>query len=246
MFGKYPNDDRRREFLVRLLAAGLFSAVPLLQPRPAFAGATAAPGPLPPGRSIHRLQGDVRVNGNPATLDTMIGPADRVETGADGLVIFAVGQDAFILRANSTLELSPGAASAGTVSASAGRMRVLTGALLSVFGKSEHTVETPVASIGIRGTGLYVESAPEESYVCTCYGTADIVAIADPASRETIVSTHHNAPRYITAGTAAGRGIAPAPFKNHDDEELLLIESLVGRTTPFIVPTRSPLRRRRY
>ena len=246
MFGRYPNDDRRREFLVRVLAAGLLSAVSVFRSPPAIAGATAAPGKLPPGRSIYRLQGDVRVNGNPATIETVIGPRDRVETGADGLVIFVVGQDAFILRANSTLELSPGAAAADTASASAGRLRVLTGALLSVFGKSEHDVETPVASIGIRGTGLYVESTPEEVYVCTCYGTADIAATGDPASRETIVSTHHNAPRYITTGEPAGRGIAPAPFKNHDDEELLLIESLVGRTTPFIVPSRSPLRRRRY
>jgi hypothetical protein len=242
----YPNDERRREFLIRLLASGLLS-VPLLRAQTAQAGA-AAPGPLPPGRSIYRLQGEVRVNGTAATLSTVIQPGDRVETGADGLVIFVVGKDAFILRAGSTLELAAGTGGgeAETASASVGRLRVLTGALLSVFGRSEHAVETPVASIGIRGTGLYVESQPGEAYVCTCYGTADIVAIGDPGSRETVVSTHHNAPRYITAGEPAGRAIAPAPFKNHDDEELLLIESLVGRTTPFIVPSRSPLRRRRY
>jgi hypothetical protein len=240
------SDERRREFLVRLLASGLL-AVPLLRPRPAAAGGTAAPGALPAGRSIYRLQGDVRVNGSAATLATIIGPRDRVETGADGLVIFVVGKDAFILRANSTLELAPGSSTdPGGASATVGTLRILTGALLSVFGKNEHTVDTSIASIGIRGTGLYVETARDETYVCTCYGTADIVANGDPASRETIVSTHHNAPRYISAGAPPGRSIAPAPFKNHDDEELLLIESLVGRTTPFIVPSRSLLRRRRY
>jgi hypothetical protein len=31
----------------------------------------------------------------------------------------------------------------------------------------------------------------------------------------------------------AARRIVPAPFKNHDDVELMLIETLVGRVPPF-------------
>lgn len=239
-------DERRRDFLVRLLAGGLFSALPLLQSRPVQAGAAAVA--LPPGRSIYRLEGTVTINGQRAGLDSVIRPGDRVVTGADGLIIFVVGQDAFILRASGTLEIdaAAGVAADGTASTTVGTLRLLTGALLSVFGRGDHQVETPVASIGIRGTGLYLESEPGETYVCTCYGTAILAATADAASSETIIATHHDAPRYISAGAPAGRAIAPAPFKNHDDEELLLIESLVGRSTPFIVPARSLLRRRRY
>ena len=38
----------------------------------------------------------------------------------------------------------------------------------------------------------------------------------------------------------------PAPFKDHDDEELLLKETLVGRTTPYVVPKSLNRFRRRY
>lgn len=50
---------------------------------------------------------------------------------------------------------------------------------------------------------------------------------------ETIRSLHHDAPRYILADGNAGKLITPAPMKNHDDEELMLVEALVGRTPPF-------------
>ena len=122
---------------------------------------------------------------------------------------------------------------AGDESGLVSGLRLLTGALLSVFGKREHHFSTPTATIGIRGTGLYVESEPEFSYVCTCYGTTDIAAAGDDASKETIVSRHHDAPRYVYADGASGQRIRSAPFKNHTDLELALIEALVGRTTPF-------------
>lgn len=241
-------DDLRRLFLVRVLASGAFAMTPTLVPL-SFAWAEI-PGSLPAGRSIYRIKGDVRVNRQPASIDTLITAGDRIETGADGLVIFVVGQDAFLLRSNSSLQLAPETASGGEAGAleraAVALMRLATGKVLSVFGKSDHTIVTPVATIGIRGTGIYVESAPDESYVCTCYGTADITAAGDPAAVETVISTHHSAPRYVTARGESGTRIHAAPFKNHDDDELLLIESLVGRTTPFLVPARRRSRRRRY
>ncbi|MBD3649286.1 MAG: hypothetical protein HUJ31_17965, partial [Pseudomonadales bacterium] len=47
---------------------------------------------------------------------------------------------------------------------------------------------------------------------------------------------HHDAPRYILADPSAAQRIQPSRFKDHYDDELLLIETLVGRTTPFVVP----------
>jgi hypothetical protein len=38
----------------------------------------------------------------------------------------------------------------------------------------------------------------------------------------------------------------PAPFKNHDDLELMLIETLVGRTPPFSLFDESYDNPRRY
>jgi hypothetical protein len=138
-----------------------------------------------------------------------------------------VGPDAFILREQSRLELG------GTV-AVVSLARLATGALLSVFGRgTAKRVVTPTSTIGIRGTGLYVEARPDLSYVCNCYGEIEIAAAEDPnGSSERIASRHHDAPRYVLK-PGTDRRIRPAPFINHTDLELTLIESLVGRTPPF-------------
>ena len=115
-------------------------------------------------------------------------------------------------------------------------LRIVTGRVLSVFGKSRHAVHTATATIGIRGTGLYVEADPEQSYVCTCYGVTTVGAVGDDGAGEIIQSRHHDAARYVLSATARGARVRPAPFVNHTDEELSLIEALVGRTPPFVLP----------
>jgi hypothetical protein len=221
------SDDPRRQFLLQLLAAGLLSAgVPSREATASLFG--KSPQKLPPGRSIHDLDGEVRVNSALANLDSRIGPNDTVETGKDGYISFAVGQDAFLLRSNSRLVL------AGQKDGAVNSLTLLLGKLLTVFGKREHKVRTPLAIVGVRGTGVYVESEPDQTYFCTCYGAVDVTSARDKNSRESIASKHHDKPLYILASAASGKYIRPAPFKNHTDMELQLIEELVGRTPPFV------------
>jgi hypothetical protein len=219
-------DDPRREILVRALTAGLFAVTGtagIIQPVWAMG---KVPKVLIPGKSIYDMSGQVSVNGGQASLDTNIEASDIITTGRRSHVIFAVGKDAFVLRSNSRLELSGGGLVINT-------LRLVTGKLLSVFGKSTHKMHTPNATIGIRGTGIYVEADPEQSYICTCYGVVDLIANNDQQSRETITSQHHDAPRYILSSEQPGRNIRDAPFINHTDLELQVIEELVGRTPPF-------------
>jgi hypothetical protein len=217
-------DDPRRAFLLKALAAGLLGAG-------GISGAAAQlfgrrPQKLPAGQSVYESSGSVSVNGQAAGANSRIAAGDRIETGPGAQIIFVVGMDAFILRENSRLELG---GSNFLVSAA----RLATGALLSVFGKgTPKRFATPASTIGIRGTGLYVESRPDLSYVCNCYGEIEIAAADDPNVTERIVSRHHDAPRYVLKAGAARR-IQPAPFINHSDLELTLIEALVGRTPPF-------------
>ena len=116
-------------------------------------------------------------------------------------------------------------------------LRLLAGKLLSVFPSGRPVkMTTHVASIGIRGTGVYMESDPEQTYFCTCYGVADVNATNDAQSKETVAATHHDRPLYILGNEPAGKNIRNAPFVNHTDQELMLIETLVGRTPPFVFP----------
>jgi len=219
-------DDPRREVLVRALSAGMFVATGsagILRPVHAMG---KIPNVLEPGKSIYDMRGNVTVSGNPADENTQISGSDVVETGRRSHVVFVVGKDAFVLRSNSRLELSGSGMIVNT-------LRLVTGKLLSVFGKTKHTIKTPNATIGIRGTGVYTEAEPDQSYVCTCYGVVDLYADNDKNSTETITSQHHDAPRYILSNEASGRNIREAPFINHTDQELQVIESLVGREPPF-------------
>jgi len=220
----------RREFLDKALWASLSTLI--LQSSLWSSAAKAellgkVPKDLPPGKSVYRIKGQVWVDGQLANEDTFISANALIKTGAKSEIIFVVGEDAHILRANSELQLS----GEGTLEKG---LRLFTGKVLSVFGKRESgqvTINTSTATIGIRGTGAYVESYSEYSYLCTCYGVADIQAQTDPAEKETISTIHHDAPRRILA--TGKQKILPAPMMNHNDEELMLVEALVGRTPPF-------------
>lgn len=228
-----PADDPRRKLLIRMLAAGFFAAGSLAAP---FARAQALgqrPGKLPPGRSVYRVTGHVTVNGEVATLETHIAPGARIVTGADGEIIYAVGDSAFIARPGTEVVVEASPVSSLLV----GGYELIKGKLLSVFGGGRHLqLKSRLATVGIRGTGVYMESEPDQTYFCTCYGVTDVAALRDPESKTTVVSAHHDRPLYILGGEPAGANIRNAPFINHTDQELMLIEALVGRVPPFVFP----------
>lgn len=173
-------------------------------------------------KGVHRLRGDVRINGEPAKQGQELRTGDTVTTGPGAQLVFVVGRDAYLVRERSRLSFG------------ADVLRVLTGAVLSVFGTgARRRIETPTATIGIRGTGIYVEAEAERTYVCTCYGEVEIASRVDPSARETVRTKHHEAPRYVM-GSGAPQMLMPAPVMNHTDAELILLESLVGRRPPFM------------
>jgi hypothetical protein len=179
-------------------------------------------------KGIYRLRGDVRVNGRPAQEGQDIKGGDIITTGPNSEVLFVTGRDAILIRANSRVE-AQGVAGALLVSG----LRVATGAVLSVFSPGEpKSLTTGTATIGIRGTAVYIEAEPERTYACVCYGEAELIAAMDPASRETVRTTHHEQPRYIM-GKGAPQMLMGAPVINHTDAELIMLESLVGRRPPF-------------
>jgi hypothetical protein len=204
--------QRRRALLN--LAAGIGMSAAL---RLALAQSSAKQG-------VRTVQGDMRINGKPAEAGTPVRPGDAIVLGNGAVATFVVGQDAFLMRGGSHAELI---GSGVLVSA----LQLVTGKLLGVFGSGgERRLVTATASIGIRGTGAYVEAEPQRTYFCLCYGTADVSATMGGA-RESYSTRHHESPRYIY-GDGRKRAIVPASVANHTDSELILLESLVGRSPP--------------
>ena len=226
-------DDPRRRMLIRMLAAGFLTGMSTESTRALAQILGSPPSRLAAGRSVYRVSGDVQVDGRPATVETRLAGGATIRTGRDSEIIYAVGQSAYIARANTQVVVE----TVSTDSAVVRGLRLLTGKLLSVFPSGRPVqLQTKVASIGIRGTGVYLEAEEDQTYFCTCYGVADVEASSDPQSRETVAATHHDRPLYILGNEPAGKNIRVAPFINHTDQELMLIETLVGREPPFVFP----------
>lgn len=217
----------RRQILQRLAAAGLLAQGGVM----GFMQRALAKGanPVPPG--LHKLKGQVLLNGQPAHEGQLVLPGDTVTTPPDGEAIYVIGQDAFLQRGGSTVSFGKTAADF---------MRVLSGRILSVFGKGERNLHFATATIGIRGTACYIETehpqarmAKTPAYFCLCYGEADVVPTAAPQEREVIRTAHHDHPIYISDDMQMPTMMVPASVVNHSDAELTLLENLVGRWPPF-------------
>lgn len=220
-------DRKRREYLQILLSWGALGLIPC---RLANAGwFSSSPDKMDADRSIYSLDGVALVNGKPATLKTRIRAGDRVQTRADSEIIFVVGADSFIMRSNSEMQIE----GSGFFIDS---LRMLSGKLLSVFARrqSEKVLRmiSPTATIGIRGTGVYMEAEPDLTYLCTCYGQVALASTDDPDDTELITTTNHDMPRYIASKPNRGSSIRAAPVINHSDAELKLLEAIVGRKVP--------------
>jgi hypothetical protein len=172
-------------------------------------------------KGVHTVRGEATINGRPAKPGMAVNPGDKVATGQDGQIVFVVERDAMLMRRNSSLE------------AAKGGLRAITGAVLSVFApKQRKELRTVNATIGVRGTAVYLEAQAERTYVCTCYGEAVLEPLGEPKARETVRTRHHVQPRYVMA-KGAPKMVTPAPMLNHTDAELEMLEALVGREPPF-------------
>ena len=182
-----------------------------------------AKGDVPPG--IAKLDGSATVNGRDAKVGTPVNLGDRVATARGSQAVVVVGSDAFLLRSNTIIEVQ---GSQGILSS----MLVATGQVLSVFSKKPVAVKAATASIGIRGTGAYIEIHPAHVYFCLCYGEALVEGPGMANARE-VKTTHHESPLLLRDDGGIMK-VEPGPFQNHSDAELVLLESLVGREPPFM------------
>ena len=176
----------------------------------------ADPKSLPQG--LVESRGEVLVNGKPVTKGSPVAPGDVVETGKGARAVYLIDDNVFLQRQNSRVEFGN---SVETF------LRIVTGGLLSVFGKGDsRKITTPTAAIGIRGTGCYIETDEKKTYFCLCCGRVDLQPVnGQPSSYET---RHHEKPVWIEDGATR-----PASVENHTDAEVIMLEALAGRRSPF-------------
>jgi hypothetical protein len=206
----------RRRFV--FTSASIATAAAWLAPARAFSQGVT---------NITGMNGDVLVNGRQLAPDGVIQTGDRVQCGPGSSLGFTINRDAFLVRPNTDMVITRGPSLFIL-----GGARLVTGAVLAVFGRSDkpRSVITPAVTAGIRGTGFYVEVRPESTYFCTCFGEIELAA--SNGQRETVNSSRHQARRILAANTGA-TAIAQAPFENHNDVELDRLAVMVGQRAPW-------------
>jgi hypothetical protein len=174
---------------------------------------------------IHELEGTVFINKNIANPSSTIKSGNLISVAYGGRLVFSMGEDTYLLQEGSSLQVE----SHDNVIVSG--LRLLTGGLLAVFGKRQYStkIHTRVATIGIRGTGVYLNSQPEKLYFCTCYGNTDLHL---GHHTEHIKSTHHHALE-VTGHTEKTMIMTASQVLGHTDNELRLLEQYSGRKPMF-------------
>ena len=216
--------EERRRLLKSLAAAGLLGPAGIS----GLVRDALAKGEVPIRPGLNRIKGEVIVNHRVASEGQLIKPGDTVVTGKNSEAIYVIGQDAFMQRELTTVNFGADAVQ--------NLMRVVSGKILSVFGKGARTIQVSTATIGIRGTGCYIEEenhgAKARTYFCLCYGAVELTPSAAPRERESYSTVHHDKPMYIHNDPQMAKMMVPAAVINHTDAELELLEGLVGRVTP--------------
>ena len=163
--------------------------------------------------------GEVYVNGEKATKNTVVKLGDFIKTGKNSKVKFNIGKDAFLAKDNSSFSINE---KGGLKS-----LNVVTGGVLAVFEKGgNHEVKTENMTAGIRGTGVYLEKREGKSYFCTCYGETQLDTHKE---HEKYSATHHN-----MVWVKADGSVKPAKSQEgHSDDDLRELEAMVGRIPEF-------------
>ena len=214
----------RRELLTFISSFGVVGAIAFLLNGCSFS------------RGLRQIEGEVFLNGRMVSPEQLEGPNGvpvpsdaSIRTGSQSSAIFVIGRDAFLMRGNSRVDLNPNLLNKKKNEIIG--FNLSSGSILSVFARKKLTLRTLSAMIGIRGTGVYIETDSKKTYVCTCYGTSYLQVKDSPEINETVTTQHHDQPRFIYSGE---KRIDPAPVINHSDQELILLERLVGRVPPFV------------
>ncbi len=166
----------------------------------------------------HKAKGRVLINGQLASSSTPIKSGDSIETGDKSELIFKLHKDAYKIKANTQVKIHSASADGS------GLLEVIGGAMLAVFGKSNKRIKTPIATMGIRGTGVYIQVDEQESYFCTCFGETELEA---GGKSQRVKANHHKAKT-----VKKNKQMVDAKMIGHDDWELEELADIAGIALP--------------
>jgi len=176
--------------------------------------ALAVPALAAPAGRIVTAEGQVRVNGKPASEGAVVSAGDRLTVGSQSRAVVTLASGA-AFRLGPQTDLRIEALGKQT------RLALKKGDILTaVRSGSDFRVRAPKVVAAVRGTTFYMQATPvHPSLICICHGKVDVSAPGRPGR---LVDTDQHK---VYAVKPASRWI-PLEVSGHTDEEAAALKVL--------------------
>jgi hypothetical protein len=175
---------------------------------------------------IQNLEGKVLINKVPAIKGAAVKFADKITTFSNSKAVVLYENEVYQIRENTTFIL-PSSASKDNTS------NLVKGSVLAAFtpGKPRKMKIGGLATLSIRGTGIYATSDGEVVHYCLCYGHSNLASHNHSVDLDTASKFHKDlivlkdgnirTPKFIERNL------------DHTSYENVELEKLLNRPSPF-------------
>lgn len=181
--------------------------------------------------SIVYVEGDVTLNGKPASVGDQVAPGATIKTESDAVCQVVFNRKNIVhITGNTILTFDPQVLSRGATLQKGAIAMVLRnlGPFGSAPGELRFKIRTSTAVAGVRGTCFFVKVEDENNtFVCCCNGSLHLEGAAGEFTQN-IAGSHHREVRVSRSGN--GTSVSAAPLLYHTDADVEAIAARIGET----------------
>ncbi len=176
--------------------------------------------------SIVYLEGDVTMNGSPASIGDPVLAGAVLATGPDSLCQIVFNTKNIVhIAAGTILRFDPNSLSSGAT-LQKGAVAMVLRNLAAKGDQLRFSIKTPTTVAGVRGTCFFVAVEDDNNtYICACNGSIHLDGNGGQMAQN-LASSHHQEVRVTR--TASGLTVSPAPLLYHTDADVEAIAAKIG------------------
>lgn len=189
--------------------------------------------------SIIYLEGDVTLNGVPASVGDAVRAGDKLQTAATALceVVFN-SRNIVHMTAGTVLKFDPSQLSRGATLQKGAIAMVLRNLAALQGSEVRFRITTSTTVAGVRGTCFFVKvEDTNNTFICCCNGAIHLEGEGGEFSQN-LTSPHHEEVRISRSST--GLSVGAAPMLYHTDGDVEAIAARIGETIDWNKADRQP------
>lgn len=175
---------------------------------------------------IEKIEGRVLINRVSAMKGSSVKSGDEISTFTNSKAIILYEDEVYQIRENTTFVLPSGVNKDNT-------SNLVTGSVLAAFtpGKPRKMKIGGLATLSIRGTGIYARSDNEGVHYCLCYGRSNLASHDHSVDLDT-ASKFHKDLIVLKDGNIRTPKMTERKL-DHTSRENIELEKLLNRPSPF-------------